>query len=120
MSIGNNIKNLRLKYSLSQKELAEIAGVSDKTVSAWEQNRIIPRMGPIQRMADHFGIKKSDIIEPFPISLSFDTERIVKNDSMLSDNEKRMVQKYRNLNFDNRRMIDNLMEKFLAVQAVAQ
>lgn len=120
MSIGDNIRNLRLKYSLSQKELAEIAGVSDKAVSAWEKNRIIPRMKPIQRIADHFGIMKSDIIEPFPVSIKVDTNRVVKNNSVLSDQEKKMVNNYRNLNFDNRRMIDNLMEKFLTVQAVAQ
>ena len=36
MSIGKNIKELRTKYGLSQKDLAIIAGVSDKAVSTWE------------------------------------------------------------------------------------
>jgi repressor LexA len=76
MSIGKNIKKLREIHNLSQKELAEIAGVSDKAVSTWENGLKDPRMGAIQKIADHFGILKSDIIEekdivenprPFPL-----------------------------------------------------
>lgn len=63
MSISENIKNLRLKYNLSQKELAMIAGVTDKAVSTWEKGTKEPRMGTIQKIADHFGIRKSDLIE---------------------------------------------------------
>lgn len=63
MSIGRNIKLLREKHNLSQKDLAEIAGVSDKAVSTWENGIKEPRMGAIQKIADHFGILKSDIIE---------------------------------------------------------
>ncbi|MEH6940808.1 helix-turn-helix domain-containing protein [Bacillus sp. JJ722] len=63
MSIGKNIKKLREKHHLSQKDLAEIAGVSDKAVSTWENGIKEPRMGAIQKIADHFGILKSNIIE---------------------------------------------------------
>ena len=68
MSIAYNIKELRLNHHLSQKEFAAIAGVSDKAVSTWENGTKIPRMGAIQKIADHFGILKSDIIEPTPES----------------------------------------------------
>ena len=63
MSISKNIKLLREKYRLSQKELAAIAGVSDKAVSTWERGIKEPRMGAFQKIADHFGIKKSNLIE---------------------------------------------------------
>ncbi|MBG9616200.1 LexA family protein [Bacillus thuringiensis] len=63
MSIGKNIKKLRAKHNLSQKEFGEIAGVSDKAVSTWEKGLKEPRMGAIQKIADHFEILKSDIIE---------------------------------------------------------
>jgi transcriptional regulator with XRE-family HTH domain len=63
VGIKENIKSLRLKHGLSQKELADIAGVSDKAVSTWELGTNEPRMGAIQKIADHFGILKSDIIE---------------------------------------------------------
>lgn len=63
MPISDNIKRIREMYGLTQAELGEIAGVTDKAVSAWESGAKSPRMGAIQRMADHFGIKKSDIID---------------------------------------------------------
>ena len=63
MSIGANIKKLRLLHDMSQQDLARIAGVTDKAVSSWENDVKTPRMGAIQKIADHFNIKKSDIIE---------------------------------------------------------
>lgn len=63
MGISENIKILRDRYHLTQDELAEIAGVTNKAVSTWETGSKEPRMGPIERMARHFGIKKSNIIE---------------------------------------------------------
>lgn len=63
MPIGDTIRYLRESHGLSQVELGEIAGVTDKAVSTWENNLKFPRMGPIERMANYFGISKSDIIE---------------------------------------------------------
>lgn len=66
MSIAENIKALRTEHKLSQIEFGKIAGVTDKAVSSWENGEKIPRMGAIQKLADHFGISKSDIIEDVP------------------------------------------------------
>ena len=66
MSIAENIKNLRLRHGLSQAEFGAIAGVTDKAVSTWETGTKEPRMGAIQRLADHFHISKSDIIDDAP------------------------------------------------------
>ncbi len=63
MSIGENIKRLRESHGLTQVQLAEIAGVTDKAVSTWENDMKTPRMGALQKIADYFGIAKSDIIE---------------------------------------------------------
>lgn len=63
MSIGSNIKTLRLLNDMSQLELAEKLGVSDKAVSTWENDMKTPRMGTIQKMADLFGVAKSAIID---------------------------------------------------------
>lgn len=63
MAISENIKKLRERYGLTQQELAEIAGVTNKAVSAWESGLSEPRMGAIEKMAIRFNIKKSNIIE---------------------------------------------------------
>lgn len=72
MGIKENLKALRKQHNLSQQELAKIAGVTDKAISTWESGTRIPRMGAIQKMADYFGLQKSDIIE--------DNSRILSGD----------------------------------------
>ena len=73
MGIKENLKALRKQHNLSQQELAKIAGVTDKAISTWESGTRIPRMGAIQKMADYFGLQKSDIIE--------DNSRILSGDA---------------------------------------
>ena len=66
MSIAENIRKLRERYSLTQAELGEIAGVSDKAVSTWENGTAEPRMGAVQRIAEHFNITKGSIVDDSP------------------------------------------------------
>lgn len=63
MGIRENIVKLRNQNGLTQEELARIAGVSRGAVSQWEGGFSEPRMGAIERMAQHFGIPKSALIE---------------------------------------------------------
>lgn len=41
MSLGNKIKEQRLKCELTQSQLSSILNVSDKTISSWENDRTI-------------------------------------------------------------------------------
>ena len=61
--VAENIKRLRKKSGLSQVEFGAIADVSSMAVSQWENARAVPRMGATQALADHFKIKKSEIID---------------------------------------------------------
>ncbi len=63
MGIQENIKKLRRRYHLTQQDLADIAGVTNRAVSAWETGQKEPRMGAIEKIANRFGIKKSNLIE---------------------------------------------------------
>ena len=77
MGIRENIVNLRKQHGLTQDELAKVAGVSRGAVSQWEGGFSEPRMGAVQRMADYFGIKKSDLIEDSDSDPDFD--RLARN-----------------------------------------
>ena len=117
MSIGDNIKNLRLKHNLSQSELASVVGVSDKAVSTWEQNKAVPRMGVIQKMADYFGLQKSDIIEPSDTTaIQSSNGRAVKKGASLNQDESKLLADYRNLNGNNRQAINVMIALFLSQQ----
>lgn len=67
MSIANNIIRFREQHNLTQAELGDIAGVTDRAVSAWEKGIAEPRMGAIQKIADHFNIPKSILIDDYNI-----------------------------------------------------
>ena len=63
MGVRQNIIRLRELFDITQEQLADIAGVSRGAVSQWEGGFSEPRMGSIQKIADHFHISKSNIIE---------------------------------------------------------
>lgn len=63
MGVRENIIELRRCYGITQEELAKIAGVSRGAVSQWEGGFSEPRMGAVQKIADHYGLLKSNIIE---------------------------------------------------------
>lgn len=63
MTIGENIRRLRELHELTQRELGQIAGVSDKAVSTWENGTKTPRMTAIKRMAAFFGIPAGDLLD---------------------------------------------------------
>ena len=62
MSIGDNIKRLREARNLKQSDLADMLGVSDKTISSWEINRTEPKMGMVEKISIALNCKKTDII----------------------------------------------------------
>lgn len=69
MSIGSNIRHIRVARDLTQEEFGKIAGVSAMAVSQWENDRAVPRMGAVQAIADHFGLNKGEIIDDEPTDL---------------------------------------------------
>lgn len=62
MSVGKNIKRLRILHDLTQKQLGEKIGVTDKAISSWEIDRTEPDIGMIEKLCDVFECKKTDII----------------------------------------------------------
>lgn len=60
---AENLRHYMKKKNLTQRELADIVGVSQPTVNEWLMGKKYPRINKIDRMADYFGILKSDLIE---------------------------------------------------------
>ena len=46
-----------------QKEIAEILGFNPKTFNGWCKGLSLPTMGKVQKIADYFGIGKSDLLD---------------------------------------------------------
>ena len=62
MEIGNNLKKLRAKKDMTQKELAEALNVSYQAVSRWENNEVEPDISTLSKLSQIFGVSVDEII----------------------------------------------------------
>lgn len=77
--ISENLKKILDEYNISQKKLSQIAGVSQSTVGKWILRKSTPRMGAIQKIADHFNLPKSYILtDQVPSNLIQTAGKMVK------------------------------------------
>ena len=61
-SFGNHICALRMRAGLSQFQLGNLVGVSDKAVSKWENGDAKPRIGTCYRLAEVLGININELL----------------------------------------------------------
>lgn len=66
--MSKNLKKLMLNKNLSNVELSKAIGVSASTVGKWILEKSMPRMSTIEKLADFFGISKSELLEENTIS----------------------------------------------------
>ena len=58
----NIVRELRKKAGIQQKELAMIVGVSNPTVSDWENNKKDPSGERLKKLAQYFGVDELVIL----------------------------------------------------------
>lgn len=85
-AVGRNIRRLREERGLSQAELAQIAGVSDKAVSTWEVGMKLPRLGALTKVAEFFNVTVSELYED---------DILYRNPSPLRQDERELLIAYR-------------------------
>lgn len=61
--LASNLQKLMDRESITQKDIAVIAGVSQQSVSNWLAGKLMPRMGAIEKIAEYFDVAKSDLLE---------------------------------------------------------
>ena len=62
MTLGEKIKELRIKNNLSQEELANKLGVTRQAVSKWEQNLALPDTNNLILISKIFNVKIDELI----------------------------------------------------------
>ena len=67
---GTTIKELREKNKITQVQLAEKLGVSDKTVSKWETGKGYPDITLLEPIADALRVSVAVLITGNPVRMS--------------------------------------------------
>lgn len=83
--LAKNLARYLARSGKSQREMAEIVGVSSSTFNEWMQAKKYPRIDKIEFMANYFGILKSDLIE------EEEDKKISSDEMQLTEGEKALI-----------------------------
>lgn len=86
--LGNKIIEYRKQQALSQKELAEMVGVSNKAVSKWENGESMPKMSTMIKLAEIFNIDVNDLVGLTAKTSSEPDEKDIELQKLKSENER--------------------------------
>ncbi len=81
--IGKFIATLRKEQSMTQKELAQKLGVSDKTVSKWETGRGLPEISIMQSLCETLDVSINELLSGEKLDVSSYREKAEENISTL-------------------------------------
>ena len=62
LSFGEMIRTLRSEKGMTQLELAQKMGVTDKAVSKWERDLSIPDVGSLPKLAEELGVSVDELL----------------------------------------------------------
>lgn len=94
------LKEIRAKYNLSQSQIAEITGLSQKSISNYENNQTFPNVESLIKLSDYFHISVDELIGhniPYLVNKSLLTDKqnyLINLITDLSDNQCDKVEAY--------------------------
>lgn len=63
MKFGEKLKTVRLALNLSQSELAEKTGISERSLYTYEQTGILPRSNNLRKLAEALNVSVSYLLD---------------------------------------------------------
>lgn len=87
MEFANRIIELRKQRGLSQKELGDMLGVSNKAVSKWENGESMPKTTTMVKLAELLGIDGNELIGFEAIKVDEADSRQIEIDKLKTENK---------------------------------
>lgn len=69
VNVGRKIRQARMHKRMTQNDLAKAIGISDKSISAYESERITPPIDILEKIAQHTGLTMTYFLEESPESV---------------------------------------------------
>jgi len=101
--IGKFISELRKEQKLTQEQLGEIIGVTNKTVSRWETGVYLPPADALMIMSKEFGVSINEIL----------SGKRLTNEEYKETAEENLVKTIKNSSFSLKEKIDFYKKKWL-------
>ncbi len=78
-SMGEIISTLRKEKGMTQKEIADRLGITDKAVSKWERDVAYPDTGTIPKLAEILGVTVEELMnaKSVPVSENKKTDDVI-------------------------------------------
>ena len=107
----NHYININGKH---QKEVAKAIGEKATTLNMWCTGKSMPSVGKIQKLADYFGIGKSDLTDyKTDMDLEDAYVNITMKIAMYDKRFQRIITDYYNLSMEEKNMICSFYEMFV-------
>lgn len=109
LKFAQNLKNIMQKRNKTQSDLVKDLSFRQATVSDWLNGKKYPRMDKVEKLANYLGVSINELLMQ---SVSEPPVQTLK----LTDQEKSLIKKYRQLNADGKLVIDNQIDFMLYKQ----
>ena len=78
-SMGEIISTLRKEKGMTQKDIADQLGITDKAVSKWERDIAFPDTATIPKLAEILGVSVEDLLQAkaAPVTASSNADQII-------------------------------------------
>ncbi len=104
-TIAEKIKELRIEANLTQPELAKLVGVSNGTISFWENGQSTPRFFYIRRLAESLNTTPEYLLED-----ESNNQQKIETTEKLSKNEEKLLQAYRKMSEGKKRALFQMLD----------
>ena len=85
MKFGEKLKNARLALDLSQTELSQKTGISERSLYTYEQTGIMPRSNNLRKLADALNVSVSYLLD----ENETDPTKNIEEDIFIANSKKR-------------------------------
>lgn len=112
---AKNLNKYIERTGISQKELAEIIGVSAPTMNDYTKAKKFPRIDKIEKMANYFGILKSDLIEEKTIDSHPKEMAEIHVEMIMDEDLGEIFEDFKKLDANKRKIVKDLVHSLADV-----
>lgn len=98
MSIGENIKNIRMQKGLTQKQLAEKSGVAEITIRQYESDKREPKITQLQKIIVALDLESIRDVVDYPMGSTKYNKIFDSYGVYLSPKERDLLNNFKELN----------------------